>query len=203
MVISPRPFQRLESNAQYRAGLVSTLTPPGFLDFGIRMYILWNEFMALGPFPIFSPQNPTERRTCSKGTWCSWLSRSLSMSSEGLREGSGSIPDVSIFLHFCLVQSQLTGANLATQGKPPESSTFVLRFGSRAGIGRAGRSDRSHMSGQKPGVSTSVVVRRWQPRCLPAAETTISRQDCTEQRGTGPVTHVGRGKASNCPSQSV
>ena len=29
----------------------------------------------------------------NKGTWCSWLSRSLSIC--GLREGSGSIPDVS------------------------------------------------------------------------------------------------------------
>ena len=33
----------------------------------------------------------------NKGTWCSWLSRSLSISEENLREGSGSIPDVSIF----------------------------------------------------------------------------------------------------------
>ena len=32
-----------------------------------------------------------------KGTWCSWLSRSLSIHWENLREGSGSIPDVSIF----------------------------------------------------------------------------------------------------------
>jgi len=32
-----------------------------------------------------------------KGTWCSWLSRSLSISKVGLREGSGSIPDVSTF----------------------------------------------------------------------------------------------------------
>ena len=30
-----------------------------------------------------------------QGTWCSWLSRSLSM-----REGSGSIPDMSISMHM-------------------------------------------------------------------------------------------------------
>lgn len=42
------------------------------------------------------------------GTWCSWLSRSLSM-----REVSGSIPDVSIrqqWLKFCI--SNLDGVNL-------------------------------------------------------------------------------------------
>ena len=51
----------------------------------------------------------TDRRLChplypreaqlleDEGTWCSWLSRSLSIPFRNLREGSGSIPDVSIF----------------------------------------------------------------------------------------------------------
>ena len=38
------------------------------------------------------------RKIGNEGTWCSWLSRSLSISLENLREGSGSIPDVSIFI---------------------------------------------------------------------------------------------------------
>ena len=33
----------------------------------------------------------------NKGTWCSWLSRSLSMYNHHLREVLGSIPNVSIF----------------------------------------------------------------------------------------------------------
>ena len=45
-------------------------------------------------------ENPKEKGAYNKGTWCSWLSRSLSISLENLREGSGSIPDVSIFIYF-------------------------------------------------------------------------------------------------------
>ena len=39
-----------------------------------------------------------KRVIASEGTWCSWLSRSLSGSSGPMREGSGSISDVSIFI---------------------------------------------------------------------------------------------------------
>jgi hypothetical protein len=50
----------------------------------------------LGRFPSVPVMSQLD--LCFEGTWCSWLSRSLSIFVGDLREGSGSIPDVSIFL---------------------------------------------------------------------------------------------------------
>ena len=83
-----------------------------------------------GYFPLFLLRILAPGR--SKGTWCSWLSRSLSTSLDSLREGSGSIPDVSIFFCPFLHVHSPRVCNLAAEGMVSVLCVPIPRPGSRA-----------------------------------------------------------------------
>ena len=128
-----------------------------------------------------------QRLLCPKGTWCSWLSRSLSISplARGVRFNPGRVHFSAL---FCMSNTPTPHQSLRM------GSVFLhaLLWEDMRRIDRA-----ACRTGNGPeAASINRVVRR-PSRCLPAARTTISKRDCTGPRGTGPVIHVGRGKASN------
>ena len=128
-----------------------------------------------------------------KGTWCSWLSRSLSISSEKLARGVRFNPGRVHFFSLRLPSISITISALIY----PVRLNYGCCVQVLSRVEFCAKTRRNPcVAGNGPGAAVRSPSCHRHPPCLLAAKTVISKRGFTELNEIEPVTHVVRGKAS-------